>query len=77
MFCITYKDSRTGRISYLAWQNPGWNDYGYFWTSKEVFRSCLPNNTLEHPFLFRTKGEAVKLLNSIGIPQKCSIVKWD
>ena len=61
---------------YLAWQNPVWDDDGYFWTSKEVVKEILCNNTKEHPFLFRSRAEAIAHLKSINVPQKCSIVRW-
>lgn len=74
MYCIT--SNIFGDIMYLAWQNPVWDDDGYFWTSKEVVTEILCNNTQEHPFLFGSKEEAVKHLQTLNIPQKCSVVKW-
>lgn len=75
MYCIIHKSKVFGK-NYLAWQNPVWDDDGYFWTSKEVVKEILCNNTEEHPFLFRNKKDAIEHLKSINIPQKCSIVRW-
>lgn len=74
MCCIIHKSR--GETMYLAWQNPAWDESGYFWTSKETFEKCFYNNTEEHPFLFRNRAEAIAHLKSINIPQKCSIVRW-
>ena len=74
MYCIV--SNVLGGTMYLAWQNPVWDDDGYFWTSKDIMTKILCNNTKEHPFLFHNKREAVKHLKSINIPYKCSIVRW-
>lgn len=78
MYCIIHKGTIAGQhyTSYLAWQNPVWNDDGYFWASKEIAKEILCNNTKEHPFLFRNRKDAAVHLKSINIPQKCSIVRW-
>lgn len=75
MYCIVHRSKIFGK-KYLAWQNPVWDDDGYFWTSKEVFKDIICNNTSEHPFLFASKNEAIAHLKSINIPQKCSVVRW-
>ena len=75
MYCIMHKDKIFGK-KYLAWQNPVWDDDGYFWTSKEVVKEILCNNTEKHPFLFPNRREAIEHLKSINIPQRCSIIKW-
>lgn len=80
MYCITheYKMTDGSRDTwYLAWQNPAWDDSGYFWTSKECAISCLHNNTDEHPFLFRRRSEAISHLKTLDIPQRCRISYWD
>ena len=74
MYCIT--SNILGKIMYLAWQSPVWDDDGYFWTDKKVVTEILYNNTQEHPFLFGSKEEAVKHLRALNIPQKCRIVRW-
>ena len=77
MYCITSENILNKKETvYLAWQNPAWDESGYFWTSKETFEKCLCNNTKEHPFLFRNKTEAITHLKSIDIPQKCRVIKW-
>ena len=74
MYCIIHKYNED--TWYLAWQNPVWDDSGYFWTSKETFAKCLSDNTDEHPILFRNRAEAIAHLKTINIPQKCSIIRW-
>lgn len=58
---------------YLAWQNPAWDEDGYFWTSKETMKEVLYNNVLWHRFLFHSRNAAIKHLKTIDIPQKCRI----
>lgn len=72
--CFTDKNE----IMYLGWQNPAWDDDGYFWTSKETIQTILwnGNNTKEHPFLFNTREDAIIHLKRINIPQKCRVIKW-
>lgn len=63
---------------YLGWQKPVWDESGYFWTSKETIKKIVDtNNTLEHPFIFSSREEAIKHLKSMHLPQKCRVVKWD
>ena len=76
MYCIVHYDDEFGYTCYLAWQNPGWNDDGYFWTDKETFKECLCENTEDHPFLFDSRAKAIAHLKSLSVPQKCSIVRW-
>ena len=59
---------------YLAWQNPAWDDSGYFWTSRKTFMEVLRNSTSEHPFLFDTKREACTWLRLSGITTPCKII---
>lgn len=61
---------------YLAWQEPAWDEDGYFWTSRDIVEGVIKNNTLEHPFLFNSRKAAIRHLKSINIPQKCKIVRW-
>lgn len=74
-WCITAKlfDNKT---SYLAWQEPAWDEDGYFWTSRDIIEGIIKNNTPEHPFLFNSRRAAIKHLKSINIPQKCRIIRW-
>ena len=76
MYCIIHNAKPFNEIYYLAWQEPVWDGYGYFWASKETVKKILCNNTEEHPFLFHSRAEAIAHLKSINIPQKCSIVRW-
>lgn len=67
-----------GTTCYLAWQNPAWDESGYFWTtSLENFSHCLPNNTPEHPFVFDNEDDAIKFVNDWKIPFECEIVEWN
>lgn len=61
---------------YLAWQEPAWDEDGYFWTSRDIVEDIIKNNTPEHPFLFNSRRAAIKHLKSISIQQKCRIVRW-
>lgn len=74
-WCITtnlFED----KTHYLAWQEPAWDEDGYFWTSRDIVESIIKNNTPEHPFLFNSRRAAIKYLKSIGIPQKCKVIRW-
>ena len=73
-WCITTEDD--WGLLYLGWQNPVWNEDGYFWTSKNVIREILQHNIPEHPFLFKTEQEAIKHAKSIGLPQKWKAIKF-
>lgn len=75
-WCITTKSVWDDEIAYLAWQNPGYNKHGYFWTNRKNFENILDNNNLEHPFLFDSRRAAIRHLKTIKIPQKCKIVRW-
>lgn len=48
--------------SYLAWQNPAWDEDGYFWTSEENFFDLLRNypahNQKPHQFAYETEAAA-------------------
>ena len=59
---------------YLAWQNPAWDDSGYFWTNRKTFMEVLRNSTSEHPFLFNTRREACTWLRLSGITALCKII---
>ena len=45
MYIITSKGglfkTQPDRIDYLGWQNPYWDDDGYFWTSKDTIVEIL------------------------------------
>lgn len=47
---------------YLAWQNPAWDDAGYFWTREETFFDVLEKNpeynAWPHKFAFETEDSA-------------------
>lgn len=74
-WCITAK-LFDNEIYYLAWQEPAWDEDGYFWTSRETLQEEIGNNTPDHPFLFNSRRAAIKHLKSINIPQKCKVVRW-
>lgn len=76
-WCITTKDLVGKDIVYLGWQNPAWDEDGYFWTSREVIEKIMEtHNTKEHPFIFTNKQKAIKHLKTLHIPQKCRVVRW-
>lgn len=70
---ITEGDSDTD-INYLGWQPYIWDD-GYSWTDKKGIKEILEKNTLEHPFLFDSKEEAIAHLKTLGISQKCRVIR--
>lgn len=72
MICII--TCQGGNIYYLSYQE---YDRSYFWTDKANFAKTLANNTKEHPYLFKTRREAISLLKSINIPQRCTTIEWD
>jgi len=69
--------TQSDRIDYLGWQNPAWDEDGYFWTSKDTIVEILKegNNTAEHPFLFKSKKGAEKFANKMQITD-FYIEKW-
>lgn len=75
MWIITTERFGDKETVYLGWQDPAWDDDGYFWTSKEVIKKIIKNNTPEHPFLFDTKTKAIKHLKNLHIPQICRVVQ--
>lgn len=77
VWCITTDFLEDGKsIEYLAWQNPAWDDDGFFWTNKETMKEIYGNNTFEHRFLFATQKQAISHLKKIHIPQRCRIVQY-
>jgi len=81
MYIITSKGGLFGaepdRIDYLGWQNPYWDDDGYFWTSKDTIVEILKegNNTKEHPFLFNSVKQAKEFSQKLKI-KDYNIEKW-
>lgn len=65
-------------INYLGWQRPGWEDNGYFWTSKETIEEMIRDDYVsgEHPFLFETEKQAKELAEKIGLTTY-RIVRWN
>lgn len=51
---------------YLAWQPGTWDD-GYFWTQKDTFIECLPDNTAEHRFAFRRINDAWRAIRDLNL----------
>ncbi len=57
----TYPLSVSTELMYLCWQEPAWDDDGYFWAwERDVPELIKYNNTPNHPFAFKTKAEARK-----------------
>ena len=81
MYIVTIKGGLFGTepdiIYYLGWQNPAWDEDGYFWTSKDAIFKILKegNNTKEHPFLFETQVKANWFAKNMDITDY-SIEKW-
>lgn len=75
VWCIT-TDGLIDETMYLGWQNPAWTDDGYFWTYKDVISEILANNTPEHPFLFKSRKDAIAHLKSINLPQRCRVIRF-
>lgn len=83
MYCITtvFSNDFPYYILYLAYQNiPDCFDDGYFWTTKETFKKVLTYNTKDHPFLFETEEEAMKLIDKLELKKtwkNCKVIKWE
>jgi hypothetical protein len=62
---------------YLGWQNPAWDEDGYFWTSKDVIYEIVKdrNNTKEHPFLFESEEQAKNFAEDIQLINYV-VVEW-
>lgn len=72
-WAITHTDRHGTR--YLAWQNPAWDDSGYFWTQRETFVKVLRNSTTTHPFIFKTRDMAYAWLRMSNIRVQCKVIK--
>ena len=82
-------DPFTGKpcFNYLGWQEPAWDDDGYFWTSKETINDMLKEqsnggfkyNTKDHPFLFDTKEATSNYARKIklGYYGRYHIIEWN
>ena len=77
MWCIITEHILDKEIMYLGWQHPVWEDDGYFWTYKDVIKEIIKDNVPEHPFLFESRGEAVKALKALKLPQKCKVIEFE
>lgn len=73
-WCITTTDVFSD-VSYLGWQNLPWDD-GYFWTHEDVIPEIIQSNTQDHPFLFNSRSAAIAYLKTLGLSQRCKVVKW-
>jgi len=73
MYAITKQSGLFGtqvdRTDYLGWQEPAWDEDGYFWTSKETIYEIHQegNNTIGHQFLFKTEEQAKRLAVKLEI----------
>lgn len=76
-WCITTDNFTHNEKVYLGWQNPAWDEDGYFWTSRETVEKIMKtNNTSDHPFIFNSRKSAIKHLKTLQIPQKCKVIRW-
>ena len=71
MFYIKVKNifkSQPNHEMYLAWQNPGWEDTGYFYSSArsiEEFKDIVRrNHSNEHPFIFKSREKAKQFMDN-------------
>lgn len=61
---------------YLAWQNPAWNESGYFWTSKNNLEELQANSVNPHKFIFDSEEKAEHFAVYSGIVYKdCELVE--
>lgn len=74
LWCIT-TTADGNDVMYLGWQNPAWDEDGYFWTQKETISEILQNNTVDHPFLFHSREAAIMRLKGMKLPQNCKVVR--
>ena len=76
LWCIT-TTAYGNDVMYLGWQNPAWDESGYFWTWEDVIPKLIQNNTKEYPFLFPSRRDAVEYLKFLKLPQRCKVVLWN
>lgn len=73
-WCIA-TDFSENDIVYLCWQQPAWEDDGYFWTSIDSLLKCICNNTATHPFVFTSRKEAINHIKRLNLTQRCRVVR--
>lgn len=68
-------------VAYLAWQQPAWDEDGYFWTFKDCIENILENhpqyNSKEHPFLFSSIEEAATLAKKINLKKPFTVIQYN
>lgn len=74
MYCICAEIC--GEDMYLCWQNPVWEDNGYFWTWKEYLDKCIQDNSKEHPFLFNSEDEANEFIKTFKCHAQCFAMEY-
>jgi|GEM_PF-5667698 len=67
MYIVAKGKFNNGETWYLGWQEPVWDEDGYFWTMKDVINEIIKDNTKEHPFIFNTKQGAINLARMLKI----------
>ena len=75
VWCIASDEVFGDKRAYLGWQNPAWDEDGYFWTFEEVLKEIQENNKTGHRFLFATRSDALRFLRSMRLKQRCHIVR--
>ena len=61
---------------YLAWQEPVWDDSGYFWTSKNNLEELQANSVDNHKFIFDSEEKAEHFAVYSGVVYKdCELVE--
>lgn len=61
-----------GKKSYLAWQNPAWDESGYFWTSYEgLVKSLMYGYNTMHSFVFTSNKECNDMIRRFVKKYEC------
>lgn len=67
-----------GSEDYLAWQNPAFNESGYFWTSRNNLEELQDNSVDTHKFIFDNEEKAEWFAVYAGVVYKdCELVEID
>lgn len=54
-------------VKFLGWQDPAWDESGYFWTEFYNIPDVLHNNIEEHPFIFESIPDAINHAKKINL----------
>jgi len=81
MYIIATKsfiETELNEILYLGWQEPAWDEDGYFWTRKETIKEMIKDGYIfpEQPFLFDSEEKAKQLAKNIELTKDYFIKEW-